>query len=202
MILQPQHKQADPSDPPSDARRTITLDEVEMDTTANLCPAPPAEPSGAYLTTDLFLQAMKENGDDIINSFNASIGALSRRIEDNSAMIATNAAAIKGQADQLVTQKSDLLMLTERVGRLERDEAKLTRNTITMKRTILSLDYLLARRSVRLWPIRGENENAWWEEVGDFLLDTLASGPMMWGRMILSQSPGPKVLACWEKREK
>ena len=33
---------------------------------------------------------------------------------------------------------------------------------------------MLARRSVRMWPISGDDEDALWEGVGDFLHDTLA----------------------------
>ena len=69
-----QAQQSNPPDPPLDARRTITLDEVEMDTAATPDPAPAQVPpgGGAFLTTDLFLKAMKENRDDIISSFNAT----------------------------------------------------------------------------------------------------------------------------------
>ena len=172
-----QAQQSNPPDPPLDARRTITLDEVEMDTAATPDPAPAQVPpgGGAFLTTDLFLKAMKENRDDIISSFNATIGALSRRIEDNSAMIAANAAAIRNQGAHADGQKSDLLALTERVVRLERDGVRQPPSKpVSEARAVLSPAYSLARRSVRLWPISGNEEGAWWGEVGNFLHDTLA----------------------------
>ena len=115
---------------------------------------------------------MKENRDDIISSFNATIGTLSRRIEDNSALIAANASAIKVQSDTTAAQRSDIDKLTERVCRLENDSGA-PRLQVVEKRAVLSPDYMRARRSIRLWPIRGEGEDALWEEVGDFLHVTL-----------------------------
>lgn len=84
------------------------MEEVELDTTSNPGPAPQTAAGGIFLTTDLFLKAMKENRDDIISSFNASIGLLSRRIENNSTVIATNVAAIKQQAEQSDMHRTDM----------------------------------------------------------------------------------------------
>ena len=175
-MLHPQGKQTEAGGATTYARRMITLDEVEdeMDTATTPDPAPPATGGSAFLTVDLFLKAMKENRDDIISSFNASIGTLSRRIEDNSALISANAAAIKQQSDTAAGHKSDLDKLADRVGRVERDPGAPRGGPIAEKRAVLSRDFMLARRSIRLWPIRGEGEDAMWEEVGDFLHDTLA----------------------------
>lgn len=65
----------------------------------------------------MFLKAMKENRDDIISSFNASMGNLSRRIEDNSALIATNAGAIRQQTERAADHRIEIEKLTERVQR-------------------------------------------------------------------------------------
>ena len=40
-------------------------------------------------------------------------------------------------------------------------------------RAVLSQEYLLARRSVRLWPVAGTNDQELWGAVGDFLHETL-----------------------------
>ena len=175
-MLHPQGKQSEAGDTSTAARRTITLDEVEdeMDTASAPDPAPPSTGGSAFLTVDLFLKAMKENRDDIISSFNASIGTLSRRIEDNSALISANSVAIKHQSDIAAGHKSDLDKLAERVGRLERNPGAARGGPIAERRAVLSRDFMLARRSIRLWPIRGDDESAMWEEVGDFLHDTLA----------------------------
>ena len=178
-MFNPQGKQHEVPGPP-DARRTLTLDEVEMDTTQTPVPAPPAPPTAAassgsaFLTVDLFLKAMKENRDDIISSFNASIGNLSRRIEDNSALIATNAGAIRQQTEREADRRNEIEKLTERVQRLEKRGDGPPGDRAIEKRAVLSQDYMLARRSVRLWPVSGCDEEALWEGVGEFLHDTLA----------------------------
>ena len=143
-----------------------------MDTAATPDPTPQATGGGAFLTADLFLKAMKENRDDIIGSFNATIGTLSKRIEDNSALIAANASAIRAQSDASTSQKLDIDRLTERVLRLE--NGSVAKPHAAEKRAILSPDYTRARRSIRIWPIVGDCEEALWEGVGDFLHVTLA----------------------------
>ena len=151
-----------------------------MDTTQTPAPAPPAPPTaptsggGAFLTVDLFLKAMKENRDDIISSFNASIGNLSRRIEDNSALIATNAGAIRQQTERAADHRIEIDRLTQRVQRLEKRGDGPSGERAIEKCAVLSQDYMLACRSVRLWPVNGDGEDALWEGVGDFLHDTLA----------------------------
>lgn len=78
----------------------MTTDQVEMDTSApaqsaaHSAPSKPAHPEPTALTTDFLLKAMKQNTDEIIKSFNASIGALAGKIEENSVRISDNSLAI------------------------------------------------------------------------------------------------------------
>ena len=168
----------DGGDPGVDARRTLTLEDVEMESAAIPPPAsgppqsaPPAHAPGQYLTTDLFLKTLKEHTDQIIMSFNANINALSHRIDDNAGKIAANSSAIASQVEVADTQQSIISRLETRVSRLE----KRSQNPVDSReeRATLSPDYLFARRSVRLWPITGTSQDDMWGSVGEFLHETL-----------------------------
>ena len=168
-MLQPQSRSTvDGGSVAQDARRTLTLDEVEMDTSStNTCP--PQQVNGPFLTTECFFAALKENTAEIIGSFNASIGALSKRIDKNSSAIATNTAAISSQAAENAAQKADLSAIAEGVSRLERVKVAAPACLLPESRATLSRAYILARRSVRLWPVIGDSEEDIWAAVGDFL---------------------------------
>lgn len=42
------------------------------------------------------------------------------------------------------------------------------------QRAALSPEYLMAWHSIRLWPVLGSNDEEVWENIGDFLHETLA----------------------------
>ena len=162
----------------TDARRTLTLEDVEMEPVTVPQPAPgsaqsapPAPAPSQFLTTDLFLKTLKEHTDQIIMSFNANINALSHRIDDNASKIAANSSAIAAQGEVADTQQSIISRLETRVGKLERRNH--TPTDTHDERATLSPEYLLARRSVRLWPIMGISQDDIWGSVGDFLHETL-----------------------------
>ena len=182
----------------ADGPKTVTLEEVEMDTSSSapeprtsaprlpapepgslssagmVGPASGAAPSAANsaVTADFLLRALKENSEHLIKSFNASIAALSSKIDDNTGKISANTAAIAEQAAVSDDHQSQLRSLGDRVARLER--AKPEREPMIEHRAPLSDCYVLARRSIRLWPIYGASEDALWEGVGEFIHDVLA----------------------------
>ena len=132
-----QEKSKGPADDPGindagvDARRTLTLEDVEMEPAAVPPPAPtpahPAPPTPAasqYLTTDLFLKTLKEHTDQIIMSFNANINAVSHRIDGNAAKIGANSSAIASQGELVEAQQSDISSLERRVSKLEKRHIK------------------------------------------------------------------------------
>ena len=124
------------------------------------------------MTTDFLLKALKDNTDHLIKSFNLSLGALSHRIDGNAANIMANAAAISQQSATTAEQGNRLQRLTERVTALEKGSSGLVAAPLE-SRVALSPEYLLARRSVRLWPVEGMTEDDLWQGVGEFLHDTL-----------------------------
>lgn len=58
------------------------------------------------------------------------------------------------------------------MSRLER--TKPDAGTQLKQRATLGAGYLLARRSIRIWPINGDSEDSLWEGVGEFLHEVLA----------------------------
>ena len=123
------------------------------------------------MTAEFFLKALKDNSDHFIKSFNASLGALSQRIDDNANKIATNSASITALSATSTTHKTELAHLSDRVAVLECGESAVV---VPDQRAALSPEYLFARRSVRLWPIAGDTDEEIWESVGEFLHETLA----------------------------
>ena len=166
-----------PVTPGTDAPRVVSLETVEMDTSsatpvsAGSDPVPP--PGSSMVTTDFLLKALKENTDFLIKSFNSSIGALSTRIEDNATRISNNSEAISRQAATSASQRAELEAVAVRVSALERAESRPECGQVD-ERATLSMSYLTARRSVRLWPVAGQSDDELWEGVGEFLHGTLA----------------------------
>ena len=145
------------------ARRLVPLESVEMDTScapAAQAPGAAAGPpnGGTTVTTDFLLKAFKDNMDHLKKSFNLSLGALSHQIDGNVANITANAAAISQQSATTAEQGSHLQRLTERVTALEKGSSGLVAAPLE-SRGALSPEYLLARRSIRLWPIEGMSED-------------------------------------------
>ena len=183
-LLQPRNgPQEVPGQPVGNARPTMLLEAVEMDTSS----APVTQGTGGtgtgaaigqgmgtVVTTDFLLKALKENTDPLLKSFNASLGALSHRIDDNSARISANANTISQQAATASVQQEAIEKLNDRVSVLERSGKAGDRRGVPERRAALSPEFLLARRSVRLWPVDGDCKDALWENVGIFLHETLA----------------------------
>ena len=100
--------------PAPETRRTMTTDEVEMDTSV------PAARTAPLVTEDFLLRAMKANTEEILKSFSANLGMLAQKVDGNSALIADNRAAIARQAEESACHKSDLHSLSARVADLEK----------------------------------------------------------------------------------
>ena len=164
---------------PTTAPKAVTLDTIEMDTSDSSSSATVASVvaggatgGSAPVRADFLLKALKENSEHLIKSFNVSLSALSMRIDDNAARIASNSTAIASQAVNAESQQVEIRNLSDSVSRLER--TKPDTGAPIEQRAALGPGYLLARRSVRLWPIQGDSEDALWEAVGDFLHEGLA----------------------------
>ena len=98
------------------------------------------------------------------------MGELSVRVDVNAAAIADNKQSIASTASNTAKCRADINRLEERVRAIEGGSAD--RRCVTA-RAVLSVEYLLARRSVRLWPVPGANEEEMWGAVWDYLHDTL-----------------------------
>ena len=120
---------------------------------------------------EFFLQALKLNKEEIIKSFQVGLGELSKKVEDNSRNIAGNKENISNHGHRIDGHDNDIAKLTQRVQALERGKPK---TTGVPRRAVLSEAYLMARRSVRLWPVTGNTEQEIWGNVGEFLHGPLA----------------------------
>ena len=149
-------------------RAVMTTDQVEMDTSM---PAQGAAKPAPPITEDFLLRSLKLNTDHIIKSFTNHVNMLSQRVDGNATLIADNSASIAKQATTVADQGAELAALSSRVAYLERGVAM--RTSRGHKRAVLSEDYLFACRSIRLWPVPGETEEAAWGGVGDFIHGTL-----------------------------
>ena len=124
------------------------------------------------VTTDFLLRSLKENTDQIIKSFTAHLGALSNRVDDNAPRIAANSSAISKHDREIIGHGREIEMLSSRVRDLEMNKGPSSCVPIP-KRVELSDEYLVARRSLRLWPVPGADEQGMWEAVGEFIHGTL-----------------------------
>lgn len=80
-----------------------------------------------------------------------------------------NSGAIRKQEKVTEKYREELDMLTARVGVLEKNGARASDDGEPMSRANLTTEYMLAQRSVRLWPIKGMSQNDMWGDVGEFL---------------------------------
>ena len=131
-----------------------------------------ALPGSAFITTDFLLKALRENTDHIVKSFTTNLGALSQRVDMNTVKLDENTKVLDRHESDIQKQRMDMDVLSSRVSELER--AGPNRGTVGIPtRADLSEAYMTARRSMRLWPIVGENDDEVWEAVGIFIHDTL-----------------------------
>ena len=156
--------------------REVVSPAKPMDTTpvaphaASVPTAQPAAAGGAFITADFLLKALKENTDLIVGSFNQHMGELSKKIDANAGGIAANKLSVEKNATDIARGRTDLDRLAERVKALEGGSSMVHDRT---ERAVLSQEYLLARRSVRLWPVSGISDAEMWEAVGEFLHEIL-----------------------------
>ena len=122
---------------------------------------------------EFFLQALKSNREEIISSFQSSLGELSRKVGDNARDIAGNKEVIERQGVRSDRHGKEIEKLTDRVRALEKADPK-PRSSEVRERAVLSEAYVAARRSVRLWPVPGTTEEEIWGNAGEFLHGPLA----------------------------
>ena len=118
-----------------------------------------------------FLQALKINREEIIQSFQANLGEMAGKIDANTAAITANREDVRSVKEKTDKHDSQLESLTARVRALETD---VPRRPEVRERAELSEPYLVARRSVRLWPVAGTTDEELWGNVGEFLHGPLA----------------------------
>ena len=155
---------------PTGSRTPAVPPPMEMDTSA-----PPALPQAAAtisqaqlsapVTTEVLLRSLKENTEEIIKSFHEHLGAVSTRVGANSSKIAELEACCASNARKTDANEIGVSALARRVEALEKG----TIQAPMQKKATLSRDYLLARRSVRVWPVPGETVEELWEGAGEFI---------------------------------
>ena len=145
-----------------------------MDTT----PAPP--PTAGHLvgegsvplTADFFRNLIGENTKMVtekIETLSEDLLTLSKKVDANKDGIDRASSEMAKQAATIADQKLLLDELGERVCRLEAGPALRPPEPSRDK----SAGFLKARRSLCVWPIRGENDDDLWRGVGDFIHESL-----------------------------
>ena len=115
---------------------------------------------------EFFLQALKMNKEEIIQSFQISMGEMAKKVEVNVKDIATNKATAERNLARADEHSTELKKLNNRVKALEGREP---RGFGAPRRAVLSDAYLKARCSVRIWPVSGSTEEEMWGNAGEFL---------------------------------
>ena len=124
-----------------------------------------------FITTNFLLRALKENMDHIVKLFTSNLGDLAQKVEDNASRTSDNCATIARHSISIDEHGSALASLTSRVAALEKGNT--AGCAMPTRRAPLSREFIVARRSVRLWPVPGINEQDMWGNVGEFLHDVL-----------------------------
>ena len=107
------------------------------------------------------------NTEHIIKSFSMNINDLSKKVEANTMVVAEQGPAVVRNERTIIEQGKDI---TKIVGRLDALEAgELHTSEVAPRGDPLSKEYQSARHSIRLWPVRGGNENEIWENAGEFI---------------------------------
>ena len=120
---------------------------------------------------EFFLQALKMNKEEIIQSFQTSMSEIANKVEENVKNIASNKAAVEANTAKAKEHDDELRKLTERVRAIEEGRPK---DVGAPRRAVLSEAYLKARRSIRIWPVGGSTEEEMWGNAGEFLHGPLA----------------------------
>ena len=148
---------------------------TEMDTSVPLATPQAAAPLSqaqlsAPVTTEVLLRSLKENTEEIIKSFHEHLGAVSTRVGANTSKIVELEAYCTSNARRTEANESEVSALARRVEALEKGNVQAP----MQKKVTLSNDYLLARRSVRVWPVPGETIEELWEGAGEFIQVNMA----------------------------
>ena len=163
-----------PASPGLEQGTATVTDDHDMDTSEGAPDANPTQGKSTLVTTDFLLRALKENTDFLLKSFNSNLGALTKRVEDNSSRIDATQTATQVNGKAIEAHGLDISSLRDRVSALEKSGASAPGGTtVATVRASLSPDYMLARRSLRLWPIVGSSIQDIWGGVGDFIHDLL-----------------------------
>ena len=122
------------------------------------------------LTAEFFKNLIGENTRTVtekIQTLSEDLLTLSRTVDANKDGIRKATTEIEKQADVISEQKAMLLELGERVSLLEnRGSSRAPGGTGPVGK---SLDYLRARRAVRIWPVDRTSEEALWRGTGEFI---------------------------------
>ena len=132
----------------------------------NSTTCPPLGGPGETLSADFFRKLIGDNTATItakLDKVTGDLASLSRTVEASKAEIASVHTEVRQNALNIAEQKSQVEFLADRISRLENGE------TQVKKAKTLSPAYLIARRSVRMWPIENTNANTLWKGVGEFL---------------------------------
>ena len=132
---------------------------------------------GEALTADFFRTLIGENTRQItgrIDGLSEDVLALTRSVALNRSEIGKHSEEIRKQADIIAEQRSLLDTLGGRVAALESGNLlRCAQGPNDAGPKTRSADYLLARRSIRMWPIDPSTQNTLWEGVGNFIPDVL-----------------------------
>ena len=123
---------------------------------------PPLGGPGEMLNADFFRRLIGENTATVtakLDKVTGDLAALARTVESSKSEVAAVTEEVGRHTTELADHRTRIEDLTERLARLERKEVS------TIREPKLSPDYLLARRSVRMWPIENTNSQTLWKGV-------------------------------------
>ena len=107
------------------------------------------------------------NTEHIIKSFSMNIDDLSKKVEANKLMVAEQGKSVLRNEKAINEHGRDISRIMGRLDPLESGE--LRTSEVAPRIAPLSQEYQTARRSIRLWPVVGSNENEIWENAGEFI---------------------------------
>ena len=123
--------------------------------------------SGEPLTADFFRKLIGDNTATIttkLDKVTVDVAALTRTVEASKTELAAASAKIQEHSLGIAAQKAQLDGLEERISQLESRGAASPEGLRTH-----DVDYLRARRSIRMWPIENTSQQTLWKGVGEFL---------------------------------
>ena len=151
-----------------------TAGHVEMDTDPEprvqqvLAPAVLQASAPALINPD-FLSGL----DKKLDLLTTGMLSISAKVDNQEKTLAENSAKIARQADVIEANSSSIRDVFRRLDKLEGAGLKSGHVHRENRKAVCSPGYLLARRSIRMWPIQGLTSSEMWESVGDFIHETL-----------------------------